>query len=646
MGVRGLYLSFNIYHLTLKKVARKNTLITENADDKKRKLSTKDWQKIKKIFSFAYPYRLYLIIGMFFLVVSTITSLTIPILSGKFLDVATGKQTILFKNIADVAVIFAVVLTVQAFLSFFRIYLFSQASERAMSDIRLAVYNKILHLPITFFEQKRVGDLNSRLTSDVSQLQDALSFNMAEFFRQIMTILIGTTYLFVQSTRLTLVMICTFPVLMIVAIFFGKYIRKLAKKSQDSLAEANIIVEETFQAIHTVKSFANESLEIGRYQKSLNVVTQSAVKVATYRGFFVSFVILLLFGGLMGVLGYGATLVENGQMSVGELTTFIIFSAFIGGSVGGTSELYGQLQKTIGASERILEILEEEAEYTPSSQKPPSPQKGSKSEDETKILGKSPIISGNIQFQNVNFAYPTRKDIEILKGFELNIKAGEKIAVVGHSGAGKSTLVQLLGRYYPLSSGKILVENENLEDLDLKYLRQNIGVVPQEVLLFGGTIKENILYGKPNATEQEIMEASQKANAWDFIQSFPEKLETVVGERGIKLSGGQRQRIAIARAILKNPSILVLDEATSSLDAESEKAVQEALERLMENRTTIIIAHRLATIRNADRIAVLDKGIIKELGTHEELTNIPEGIYQNLVRLNAVQFSEKVFDSK
>jgi ATP-binding cassette, subfamily B, bacterial len=613
-------------------VARKNNLITDNIDDKKRKVSTKDWQKIKKIFSFAYPYRLYLIIGMFFLVVSTITSLTIPILSGKFLDVATGKQTILFKNIADVAVIFAVVLATQAFLSFFRIYLFSQASERAMSDIRLAVYDKILHLPITFFEQKRVGDLNSRLTSDVAQLQDALSFNMAEFFRQIMTILIGTTYLFVQSTRLTLVMICTFPVLMIVAVFFGKYIRKLAKKSQDSLAEANIIVEETFQAIHTVKSFANESLEIGRYQKSLNVVTQSAIKVATYRGFFVSFVILLLFGGLMGVLGYGATLVENGQMSVGELTTFIIFSAFIGGSVGGTSELYGQLQKTIGASERILEILEETAEYTPKNIE--------KLVENQENPSKKPKIVGNIQFQNVNFAYPTRKDIEILKGFELNIKAGEKIAVVGHSGVGKSTLVQLLGRYYPLSSGKILVENENLEDLDLKYLRQNIGVVPQEVLLFGGTIKENILYGKPNATDQEIMEASQKANAWDFIQGFPEKLETLVGERGIKLSGGQRQRIAIARAILKNPSILVLDEATSSLDAESEKAVQEALERLMENRTTIIIAHRLATIRNADRIAVLDKGIIKEIGTHEELTKIPDGIYQNLVRLNAVQFVE------
>ncbi len=602
-------------------MAKKNNLITENPDDKKRKLSTKDWQKVKKILSFVYPYRWKLILGMCFLVISTMTSLVVPILSGKFLDVATGNTTPFFKNITDVAVVFAVVLTLQAFLSFFRIFLFSQVSERAMSDIRLQVYDKILHLPITFFEQKRVGELNSRLTSDVAQLQDTVSFSMAEFFRQIMTILIGTSYLFIQSTRLTLVMISTFPLLMIIAIIFGRFIRKLAKKSQDALADANIIVEETFQAIHTVKSFANESLEIGRYQKSLNIVTNSAVQVAMYRGLFVSFVILLLFGGLMGVLGYGAILVENGQMSVGELTTFIIFSAFIGGSVGGTSELYGQLQKTVGASERILEVLEETTEYEPKN---------------AQELNKKPIIKGNISLENVRFAYPTRPDIEVLKDFSLSIKAGEKIALVGHSGVGKSTLVQLIGRYYTLLSGNILLENENLLDLDLKHLRKNIGVVPQEVILFGGTIRENILYGNPDATEQDIIEASKQANAWDFIQNFPEKLETVVGERGIKLSGGQRQRIAIARAILKNPAILVLDEATSSLDAESEKAVQEALERLMQNRTTIIIAHRLATIRHADRIAVLDKGVIKELGTHEELVKIPQGIYQNLVKL---QFS-------
>lgn len=601
-------------------MAKKNNLIIDNPDDKKRKISSKDWQHIRKILGFVYPHRWQLILGMFFLVISTITSLTVPVLSGKFLDVATGKTSPYFKTIGDVAIIFVVILTLQAFLSFFRIFLFSRVSTKVVADIRLQLYDKILHLPIPFFEQKRVGELNSRLTSDVEQLQEMVSFNLAEFFRQIMTILLGTSYLFIQSTRLTLVMICTFPVLMIVAMIFGKFIRKLAKKSQDALANANIIVEETFQAIHTVKSFANESLEIGRYKKSLDIVQNSAITVATYRGFFVSFVILLLFGGLMGVLGYGATLVANGQMSVGELTTFIIFSAFIGGSVGGTSELYGQMQKTIGSSERILEILEENAEYTP------------KNEQE---LSNKPIIKGNIDFQSIHFAYPTRPDMDIFKHFSLKINAGEKIALIGHSGAGKSTLVQLLGRYYGLTAGGILVENQPIADIDLKHLRQNIGVVPQEVLLFGGTIRENIRYGKPNATEQEIIEASKQANAWEFIQSFPEQLDTIVGERGIKLSGGQRQRVAIARAILKNPSILILDEATSALDAESEKAVQEALERLMQNRTTIIIAHRLATIRHADRIAVIDKGEIKELGTHEELIK-NQGIYQNLVKL---QFS-------
>ncbi|GAB4402368.1 MAG: ABC transporter transmembrane domain-containing protein [Microscillaceae bacterium] len=561
---------------------------------------------------------------MFFLVFSTLTSLTIPLLAGKFLDVAVGNGDRLFDSIPKVALIFGGVLVLQAFLSFFRIFLFAQVSEKAMADIRADLYGRIIGLPLVFFEQKRVGELNSRITSDVTQLQDAFSFTLAEFFRQVMTILLGTTYLFIVSTKLTLFMVSTFPLLVLLAIFFGRFIRKLAKQSQDALAASNVVVEETFQAIQAVKSFTNEAFELKRYRQALQQVVKTALRVAQYRGGFASFVIAILFGALMLVLAYGATLVSSQELSVGDLTTFIVLSAFIGGSMGGLSELYGQLQKAVGASERMLEILLQKPEVVL---------------DETQALEKNAFqkLKGNILFENVHFAYPTRPDLAVLQGLHLEIKAGQKIALVGYSGAGKSTIVQLLGRYYNVTEGQIRVDGQALEDFDLLHLRQNIGVVPQEVLLFGGSIRENIAYGRPEASEEEIQQAARQANAWQFIASFPEQLDTVVGERGIKLSGGQRQRIAIARAILKNPAILILDEATSSLDADSEKLVQEALHNLMQNRTTLIIAHRLATIRKVDKIYVIDQGKVAEAGTHEALSVLENGIYSRLVKLQFEQ---------
>ncbi|TAE67319.1 MAG: ATP-binding cassette domain-containing protein [Bacteroidetes bacterium] len=581
----------------------------------------KTWQQLKPIFAFILPYKWKMIIGLLFLMCSIVTSLTIPVLSGKFLDVAIGKKDIFFGSITQVGVWFAVVLIIQAFFSFFRIFLFSQVSERAMADIRTKLYAKILTLPFTFFEKRRVGELNSRLSTDVTQLQDTVSFSLAEFIRQILTIIVGTIYLFIQSTQLTLFMVMIFPVLVILAIIFGKYIRKMAKKTQDELATANVIVEETFQSIQAVKSFTNENWEKNRYQSTMKNVVNQALKVAIFRGFFTSFVIAILFGGLVLVLGYGATLVSEGKMSVGDLTTFIIFSAFIGGSLGGTSELYGQLQKSLGASERILEILEEESEYTPN--------------ENIKNEQNNNITIENIEFKNVHFSYPTRTDVKVLDGLNLSIQGGQKIAIVGASGVGKSTTMQLLSRYYDIQEGEITINQKNIKDFDLIHLRKNIGLVPQEILLFGGTIRENIQYGKPNATENEIIEAAEKAYAMQFIKEFPEKLDTIVGERGVKLSGGQKQRIAIARAILKNPTILILDEATSSLDAESEKWVQLALEVLMKNRTTIIIAHRLATIKQADKIYVLESGKSAEFGTHEDLLKKENGIYHKLVHLQA-----------
>jgi ABC-type multidrug transport system fused ATPase/permease subunit len=596
-------------------MARRKNSGAENIDSK-RKVKWGDFQKTLKIYKFAYPYRWIFMIGMVFLGISTLTSLSLPIFVGNFLDVATGKA-IPFGTLFQLTSFFAVVLVIQATVSFFRIVLFARVSERAMADIRTALYQKMITLPLPFFEQRRVGELNSRLTADVSQLQDTLAFTFAEFLRLILTVVLGTSYLLVMSTRLTLFMFATLPLMMILSIIFGIFIRKIAKQAQDELAQSNVIVEETLQAIQVVKAFTNEYFELNRYRTSLQKSVSTSLKVATFRGLFSSFVILLLFGGMVAVLAYGAYLVQQGFMSGGELTTFMFFSAFIGGSIGGMSEMYGQLQKTIGASERILEILEEQSEL----------------EKVAPQVLELPRVFGKIRYENVQFAYPTRTDVEVLKGIDIQITDGQKIALVGYSGAGKSTIIQLLGRYYSPQAGEISIDDKPLQQYDITHLRQQIGIVPQEVILFGGSIRENIQYGNPQATEAEIIEAAKQAYAWQFISDFPEGLDTIVGERGVKLSGGQRQRIAIARAILKNPAILVLDEATSSLDAEAEKAIQLALDNLMQNRTTIIIAHRLATVRKADKIYVISEGKVAEEGTHDTLSEIEGGLYSNLVKL-------------
>ncbi|WP_264550958.1 ABC transporter ATP-binding protein [Flavobacterium sp. N2038] len=583
----------------------------------KAKLDSNSLQKAFRIFKYGKGHKWKFFLGLIFLLLTSATALAFPKLMGMLVDCVTNKN---LDRANEIAVGLMVILTLQAIFSFFRISLFVNFTENSLSNIRFALYENLVKLPMSFYSQKRVGELNSRISADISQLQDTFTTTIAEFLRQFILIIGGFVILGNISPKLTLMMLAIVPIVAVAAVIFGRFIRKYGKKTQDKVAESQVIVEETLQGISNVKAFANEWYEIQRYKNKIKEIVKIAIKGGQYRGYFASFIILCLFGCVVAVVWYGITLTIKGEVEgVGDLISFVLYTTFIGASFGGIAEMYAQIQKAVGATERVFELLEE----TP---------------EEINANPRASIekIKGNVAFKNVAFHYPSRKEVQVLKDVNFSAEFGQKIAIVGPSGAGKSTISSLLLRFYNITSGEILVDGKNIYDYDLENLRGNMSIVPQDVILFGGSIKENIAYGKPDASDEEIIAASKQANAFNFIDGFPEKFETLVGERGVKLSGGQRQRIAIARALLKNPSILILDEATSSLDSESEKLVQEALEVLMEGRTSIIIAHRLSTIRNADKILVLDNGVITEEGTHQELINLENGIYKNLSNL---QFS-------
>jgi ABC-type multidrug transport system fused ATPase/permease subunit len=584
----------------------------------KSKITSSSLQKASLIFTYSGTHRWKFYVGLVFLLLTGATALAFPKLLGMLVDCVNQKDIGQAKNIA---LGLMGILFLQSFFSFFRLSLFINFTENTLANIRLALYSNLVKLPMTFFSQKRVGELNSRISADITQIQDTLTTTIAEFLRQFILIIGGIIFLATISPKLTLMMLSIVPVVAVAAVIFGRFIRKFSKNVQDQVAESQVIVEETLQGISNVKAFANEWYEIARYKGKISDVVKLAIKGGQYRGYFASFIIFCLFGTIVGVVYYGVSLCINGEIKgVGELISFVLYSTFIGASFGGIAELYAQIQKAIGATERVFELLEETPEAINATKQP--------------VTDK---IKGEVTFKNVQFSYPSRKEIQVLKDVSFDVRSGQKIAIVGPSGVGKSTIASLLLRFYDIEGGNILIDGKAISDFDLENLRGNMSIVPQDVILFGGTIRENIAYGKPDATDAEILKAAKQANALNFIEGFPEQFETIVGERGIKLSGGQRQRIAIARALLKNPSILILDEATSSLDSESEKLVQEALEILMEGRTSIIIAHRLSTIRSADQILVLDKGIITEQGTHQELLKIENGTYKNLSNL---QFSE------
>ncbi|HOW41792.1 MAG TPA: ABC transporter transmembrane domain-containing protein [Bacteroidales bacterium] len=567
-----------------------------------------------RLYRYLKPYKWTFGLGLLFLLISTSASLMFPKLLGEMVDM--GNKGKLSTEISRTAILLLAILSTQAVFSYLRTRIFVWVTEKTLASIRQHLYNHLIRLPMSFFSEKRVGELNSRISSDISLLHDSITGTLADLIYQVLVVTGGITLMMFTSYQLTLFMLVIVPPMALIAFFSGRAIRRYSKKAQSFVAESNTIVEETLQGIQNVKAFTNEAFETGRYRQKTDEVAKTGIKGGKYQAAF-SFIIFGFFLSMGAVIWRGATLIGTGKMEAGQLFSFVIYSGFIAGNIAGMAGVYSRMQKTIGAAENLLLLLDEPTEEI----------------SENINLLPEDTIRGKITFENTGFSYPSRKEMTVLKDVSFTVEPGQEIALVGPSGAGKSTIASLLLRLYDPTSGRILLDGRNSRSFPLTSLRSQMAIVMQDVFLFGGTIRENIAYGKPGATEEEITDAAHRANAWNFIQNFPQKLDTVVGERGIQLSGGQRQRIAIARAVLRNPCILILDEATSSLDSESERLVQEALEKLMEGRTSVVIAHRLATVRKADKIIVLNEGRIVEQGTHEELLKNGNGLYKSLTEL-------------
>jgi len=588
----------------------------------KAKLSIENIKKSFRIFKYIGKHKWKFFLGMFFLAGTAATALIFPRLMGNLMGVIGGngaegnyskEELVDFANSTGLKLL--ILFALQAVFSFFRVVTFTSVTENMLASLRQAAYNKLIQMPMTFFSQRQTAELSSRIATDITQISDTFTTNIAEFFRQLAVIIGGIIIICFMSIKMAMVMLGLIPIIAIITMVFARYIRKLSKEVQDNIAESNVIVGESLQGITNVKSFTNESYEIKRYNNKTIDIMKLAIKGGVARGSFFSFIIFVLFGAIIFIVWYGIQLTLQGAISVTDMISFLMYTVFVAASIGGIAEQLAAIQRTIGATERVMDIIDG------------TPEDINLSFEKTTTNKR---VNGEIEFKDVSFFYETRPDFQVLKNISFTANKGETVALVGPSGSGKSTIASLILRFYNPQSGTISIDGKNSTDYDLTDLRNNMAIVPQDVLLFGGSIKENIAYGKPGASMQEIEEAARKANALEFIESFPQKFDTVVGDRGIQLSGGQRQRIAIARAVLKDPSILILDEATSSLDSESERLVQEALDKLMVGRTSIVIAHRLSTIRKADKIIVIEKGIVRESGKHEELMQIPDGLYRSL----------------
>jgi ABC-type multidrug transport system fused ATPase/permease subunit len=598
-------------------------------DIPKAKFSKENFKKSFRLFKYLGKSKWIFVLGMFFVLATAIVGLYFPIMAGKmfgYLGQASSMATDIFKgSVQGTGTELFILLIIQGLVSFGRVYTFSLVTENILKGLRADTFQKLVQMPMGFFSKNQVADLSSRVATDINVISEAFTVNIAEVIRQT---IVGTggLILLVNYTGWNVAkwFLAIIPPITIIAILYGKRIRKYSKGFQDKIAESNIIVSEALTGITSVKAFTNEALEIEKYNKVTNEIRKFGIKYGIMRGAFFAFIITCIFGSIFFIL-YQMLLLLNqvGPDGLPLLTSanfgiFMMLSLFVAASLGGLPEQLASIQRALGATDRVFEIIDD-------------------TNEEINLAHRNNLnlnrVKGDLEFKNIQFTYPTRPDFVVLKDISFSAKAGQTVALVGSSGSGKSTLAAMTLRFYEPNAGEYLIDGKKSTDYELTELRDQMAIVPQDVLLFGGTIRDNILYGKPNATDAEVMEAAKQANAYDFIMSFPDKFETLVGDRGIQLSGGQRQRVAIARAVLKNPSILILDEATSSLDSESERLVQEALDKLMVGRTSIVIAHRLSTIRNADKIVVLQKGEVVEMGTHQELMTSTSGLYQKLSKL-------------
>lgn len=586
----------------------------------KAKFSKKNFKKSLRLFKYLQKSKWIFSLGMIFVVATAVVGLYFPIMAGKMFGYLgqTNMAPDVFKNsVSGTGLELLILLVAQGFVSFGRVYTFSIVTENILKGLRTDTFKKLVQLPMSFFSKNQVADLSSRLSTDINVISEAFTVNIAEVIRQ--TIVgIGGLILLINFTGWDVAkwFVVIIPPITLIAILYGRKIRKYSKGLQDKISESSIIVSEALTGITSVKAFTSEHLEIKKYDKVTNEIRRFGVQYGVMRGAFFAFIIMCVFGSIFFILYKMLLLINSHVLSPENFGIFMMLSLFVAASLGGLPEQLASIQRALGATDRVFDIIDEKNE-----------------EINLAFLSNSHRVKGDLEFKHIQFTYPTRPDFQVLRDVSFSVKAGQTVALVGGSGSGKSTLAALTLRFYEPNEGEYTIDGKKSTDYELTELRDQMAIVPQDVLLFGGTIKENILYGKAKATDEEVIEAAKQANAYDFIMSFPDRFETLVGDRGIQLSGGQRQRVAIARAVLKNPSILILDEATSSLDSESERLVQEALDKLMIGRTSIVIAHRLSTIRNADKIVVLQKGEVLEMGTHQELISNEDGLYYKLSKL-------------
>ena len=574
-----------------------------------------DWKKTFGLYSYLGKYRKIFIPSVVALFLTALLSLAFPYFLGSLIGspqeaMQSGVDAEnVGQKINQVVITLLIILCIQAFVAYWRVRGFIKAGESALCDLRQDVFARLVRLPMPWFMERRTGEVGSRFSADLAILQETLITTIPQMVRQSVIFLGGLIFIFIASVKLSLFMLAMIPVVVLVVAIVGRKIRKWSRDAQDQLAQSNIVAEEAVQGIADVKAYSNEAFEEERYRSALDEFLGTVIKGSKARAMFVSFIIFILFGTISVVVWFGAGMMAKGQITTEEFTHFILFSIFVGASLGSLPDIMSQLQKTQGATERIREILNHEIE--------------------DQRDGSDDTLTGSVSAKGLVFSYPSRKETKVLSGVNFEVEAGQRVAVVGPSGAGKSTVFSLLLGFYDGDEGGLFFDGKPSGEIPVTTRRAAMAVVPQEVLLFGGTIRENIEYGRPGASEEEIIAAARKANAHDFISGFPEGYDAMVGPRGVKLSGGQRQRIAIARAVLADPKILLLDEATSALDSESERLVQEALDELMKGRTSLIIAHRLATVKSADKILVLKEGKIVEDGSHADLMQ-KDGTYRLL----------------